>query len=62
MENNVRFELNLNQVNVVLGALGKLPLEQSVDTFMSIRQQVEAQVQPQQSFSTTTSPEFEVTE
>jgi len=46
MENQtVRLELNINMVNVVLAALAKLPLEQSIDTFMTIRQQVNTQVQ-----------------
>lgn len=59
MEQNVTLELNLNQLNVVLGALSKLTIEQGIDTFLTVRQQVEAQLQRQQAQQ---SPEFTVTE
>ena len=48
MENNVKLELNINQVNVVLAALGKLPLEPVIDTFTVIRQQADHQLQNRQ--------------
>lgn len=59
MEQNVKLELNLNQLNVVLGALGKLTIEQGIDTFLTVRQQVEAQLQRQQAQQ---APDFSVTE
>lgn len=59
MENNVRLELNINQVNVVLAALGKLPLESVIETFTVIRQQVEPQLQNRQT-QTFQSPSVEV--
>lgn len=42
--NTVSLELTIDQVNVVLAALGKLPLEVSVDAFAAIRGQVDPQV------------------
>lgn len=59
MEQNVRIELNINQLNVVLGALSKLTIEQGIDTFLVVRQQVEAQLQRQQAQQ---APDFSVTE
>lgn len=44
----LKIELTLDQLNVVFGALGKLPLEQSVEVFMVLRAQAEAQIQQQQ--------------
>lgn len=44
----VKIELNLAMLNIVLTGLGKLPLDQSLDTFTSIRQQAEAQIQQAQ--------------
>ena len=41
----LKIELTLDQLNVVFTALGKLPLEQSVDVFMVLRVQAEAQLQ-----------------
>ena len=38
------FELDLNQVNVVLAGLSKLPLEQAVDTFLYVRTKAEEQL------------------
>ena len=46
----LKVELTLDQLNVVFTALGKLPLEQSVDVFMVLRVQAESQLavaQPQ---------------
>lgn len=36
--------LTLAQVNVVLTGLGKLPMEQSLETWMEVRRQAEPQV------------------
>lgn len=41
-------ELSLDQVNTILAALGKLPLEASLTTFNAVRSQVEQQMQAQQ--------------
>ena len=47
--NKVTIELTIDQINVVLAGLAKLPLEASIDTFTSVRQQADAQLnQPQQ--------------
>ena len=43
----LKIELTLDQLNVVFTALGKLPLEQSVDVFMVLRVQAESQLQNQ---------------
>jgi len=48
----LKIEVTLDQLNVVFVALGKLPLEQSVDVFMALRVQAEAQVQQQPSVET----------
>lgn len=44
----VKIELNLPMLNIVLAGLGKLPLDQSIETFTAIRQQAEAQIQQAQ--------------
>ena len=44
MENNVKLELNINQINMVLAGLAKLPLEQSLETFNVVRQQADGQL------------------
>jgi hypothetical protein len=44
MENNIKLELNVNQLNVILTGLAKLPLEMSLETFTYVRQQADAQV------------------
>lgn len=46
MENNIKLELNVNQLNVILTGLAKLPLEMSLETFTYVRQQADAQVNP----------------
>lgn len=48
MEKNIKLELNVNHINVILAALGKLPLESVIETFTVIRQQVEPQLQNRQ--------------
>lgn len=45
MENTVKLELNVQNLNVILAALAKLPLEQSLETFMVIRNQAEKQLE-----------------
>ena len=44
----IKLELDVDQLNLVLAALGKLPLEQSVDVFMAVRTQAQGQLQQQQ--------------
>lgn len=45
MENSVKLELNVQHLNIVLAALAKLPLEQSLETFTVIRNQAEKQLE-----------------
>lgn len=44
----LQIALEQQEVQLVLVALSKLPLENSLDTWMKIRQQAEAQLQAQQ--------------
>ena len=44
----LKFELDLNQLNVVLAALGKIPLEDGVGVFMYLRTAAESQLAAQQ--------------
>lgn len=45
MENTIRVEVTLNQLNVILAGLVKLPLETSLETFTIVGQQADQQVQ-----------------
>lgn len=45
MENTIKLEVNLNQLNVILTGLAKLPLEASLETFTVVRQQADKQMQ-----------------
>ena len=44
----VKLELEVNEVNVVLGALGQLPFAQVADLVVKVREQAIPQVQEQQ--------------
>lgn len=44
----VEIKLTVDDVNIVLAALGKLPLEVSVAVFGKIKAQAESQIQPPQ--------------
>lgn len=44
MENTVKLELNVQNLNIVLAALAKMPLEHSLETFMAIKNQAEQQL------------------
>ncbi len=46
---NFNIQLTLDDVNLVLAALGKLPLEASIGTFEKIKAQAQQQAQAQQS-------------
>jgi hypothetical protein len=48
MNNKLNLELDLNELNLVMGGLGKLPYEQSFQLVDKIRQQVAPQIQEQQ--------------
>ena len=48
MNNKLHLELDLNELNLVMGGLGKLPYEQSFQVVDKIRQQVAPQIQEQQ--------------
>ena len=39
-------DLSVNDVNLVMAGLGKLPLEATVDLWMRLKQQGEAQLKP----------------
>jgi hypothetical protein len=42
-------ELSVNDINIIFAGLGKLPLEASVDLWMRLKQQAEAQMAAQPS-------------
>lgn len=44
MDQTVKIEVTVNQLNIVLAALAKQPLETVLDTFTTIRSQAEQQV------------------
>jgi len=44
MENNVTLELSVQQLNVIIGGLAKLPIEVAIDTFQIVQQQAHAQL------------------
>jgi|LakMenEpi03Aug12_release.lakeMendotaPanAssembly.Ray.scaffolds.fasta_scaffold1261460_1 hypothetical protein len=44
MDKNVTLELNVNQLNIVLGGLAKLPIEVALETFNVIQQQASSQL------------------
>lgn len=45
MENTIKIEVTLNQLNTILAGIAKLPLELSLETFNVVRQQADRQVQ-----------------
>jgi|LakMenEpi13Jul12_1017406.scaffolds.fasta_scaffold16463_2 hypothetical protein len=45
MEKTIKLELTIPMINNVLTALSKMPLEQTLETFLAIRQQADSQVQ-----------------
>lgn len=44
MEQTAKFELNIQQINVVLAGLSKLPIEVGLNAFNTIQQQAQAQL------------------
>ena len=46
MEPKVTLELSITDLNTVLSGLAKLPIEQGLETFTTIRQAAEAQLNP----------------
>ena len=44
----LKFEFTIDETNKILGALGKLPYEQSADVISSIRDQATPQLSPDQ--------------
>jgi hypothetical protein len=42
---NIKLEVSVNQLNVILTGLAKLPLEMSLETFTFVRQQADSQLQ-----------------
>ena len=51
MDQTVKIELTVNQINTVLAALAKQPLEVVLDTFIEIRTQAESQVKTEESIA-----------
>ena len=45
-DKKLTLELTVNDVNLIMAGLGKLPLEAVVDLWMRIKQQGEAQLKP----------------
>ena len=43
--NKLTLELTIDQLNIVIAGLAKLPLEQAIDTFNIVRQQANSQLQ-----------------
>lgn len=44
----MKLELSLEELNVVLTGLGRLPLEQSLNVFSKVRQQAEEQLKQEE--------------
>jgi hypothetical protein len=44
MDKNVTLELNVNQLNVVLSGLAKLPIEVALEAFNTVQQQASSQL------------------
>lgn len=44
---SIQLNLEVNEVQLVMGALGEIPLKQGIDTWFKIRSQAEAQIQAQ---------------
>jgi hypothetical protein len=45
-ERRVTISISIEEANVILKALGKLPLEESGNLYFSVQQQVQTQLQP----------------
>jgi hypothetical protein len=45
MDKNVKIELSVDHINVILFALSKLPLETSMATFMELKKQADFQIE-----------------
>ena len=44
MEQNVKLDLTIQQLNVILAALVKLPIEAGLDAFTTVQQQAQEQL------------------
>lgn len=49
---NINLTLTLDQVNVVIAALGKIPLEQSLEAFNSVTAQASQQLKQREAQAT----------
>jgi hypothetical protein len=45
---SIQLNLEVNEVQLLMAALGELPLKQGIDTWFKVRSQAEAQIQAQQ--------------
>lgn len=48
MDKKVYLELTLEETNLILAALGKLPLEQTLNLFAKVKQTAEEQLKPKE--------------
>lgn len=46
MENKVNLELSVQELNIVLSGVAKLPIEMGLSVFNSIQRQADAQLKP----------------
>lgn len=44
---SIQLNLEINEVQLLMSALGELPLKQGIDTWFKVRSQAEAQIQAQ---------------
>ena len=44
MEQNVKLDLTIQQLNVIIAGLAKLPIEAGLETFNAVQQQAQAQL------------------
>lgn len=53
MEPKIKLELSIQELNIVLVGLAKLPIEQALETFSVVREQANSQLQqaPQEPFT-----------
>ena len=49
MEQKVTLELNIQQLNIIIAGLAKLPLESAIDTFTFVQNQAKEQLNTQPS-------------
>lgn len=53
---SIQLNLEINEVQLLMSALGELPLKQGLDTWFKVRNQAEAQIQAQQAAAQAPAP------